>query len=65
MGRLSFAIALNLITDNFKKGVSDVKGGFSSMQAKIVTFSAAFDLIKQAFVGFSSQVIGIYPLLTL
>ena len=59
MGRLSFAIALNLITDNFKKGVSDVKGGFSSMQAKIVTFSAAFDLIKQAFVGFSSQVIGI------
>ena len=59
MGRLSFAIALNLITDSFKKGVTDVKSGFSSMQAKIVTFSAAFDLIKQAFAGFSSQVISI------
>ncbi len=59
MGRLSFAIALNLITDNFKKGVNDVKSGFSSMQAKILTFSAAFDLIKNAFAGFSSQVIGI------
>ena len=59
MGRLSFAIALNLITDNFKKGVNDVKSGFSSMQASILTFSAAFDLIKKAFAGFSSQVIGI------
>ena len=59
MGRLSFAIALNLITENFKKGVNDVKSGFSAMQAKIITFSAAFDLIKKAFVSFSSQVLGI------
>jgi tape measure domain len=59
MGRLSFAIALNLITDGFKKGVNDVKGGFSSMQAKILTFSAAFGLIKSAFASFSSQVLDI------
>ena len=59
MSRLSFAIALNLVTDGFKKGANEVKSGFSSMQAKILTFSAAFDLIKNAFAGFSSQVIGI------
>ena len=59
MGRLSYSIALNLITGNFKKGVNDVKSGFSSMQASILTFSAAFDLIKKAFAGFSSQVIDI------
>ena len=52
MGRLSFAIALNLITDGFRKGANEVKGAFSSMQAKILTFSAGFDLIRSALAGF-------------
>lgn len=59
MGRLSFAIALNLITDGFRKGANEVKGAFSSMQAKILTFSAGFDLIRSALAGFSAQVLDI------
>lgn len=59
MGRLSFAIALNLITDNFKKGVNTVKSGFSSMQAKIITFSTALDLVKNAFSSFAAQSLSI------
>ncbi len=59
MGRLSFAIALNLITDGFKKGTNEVIGAFSSMQAKILTFSAGFDLIRSALAGFSAQVLDI------
>lgn len=59
MGKLSFSIALNLITDGFKKGANDVKSGFSAMQAKILTFSAAFGMVRQALADFSSQVLDI------
>jgi tape measure domain-containing protein len=40
-GRLSFSIAINLLTENFKKGTNQVKAAFRSMQMQILTFAAA------------------------
>lgn len=40
-GRLSFSIAINFLTENFKKGTNQVKAGFQAMQAQILTFAAA------------------------
>ncbi|MFV0326890.1 MAG: tape measure protein [Bacteroides xylanisolvens] len=39
--KLSFSIAVNLLTENFKKSVNTVKNGFRSIQMQIVTFAAA------------------------
>lgn len=41
MGRLSFSIAINLLTDNFKNGTSRVKAGFQQMQMQMLSFAAA------------------------
>lgn len=40
-GRLSFSIAINLFTENFRKGSNQVKAAFRSMQMQILTFAAA------------------------
>lgn len=40
-GRLSFSIAINLLTENFKKGTNQIKAAFRSMQMQILTFAAA------------------------
>lgn len=40
-GKLSFSIAINLLTENFKKGTNQVKAGFKAMQMQVVTFAAA------------------------
>ena len=40
-GKLSFSIAINLLTENFRKGTNQVKAGFKAMQMQIVTFAAA------------------------
>lgn len=40
-GRLSFSIAINLLTENFKRGTNQVKAAFRSMQVQILTFAAA------------------------
>lgn len=40
-GRLSFSIAINFLTENFKKGTNQIKAGFQAMQAQILTFAAA------------------------
>lgn len=40
-GRLSFSIAINLLTENFKRGSNQVKAAFKSMQMQILTFAAA------------------------
>lgn len=40
-GKLSFSIAINLLTENFKRGTNQVKNAFRSMQAQILTFAAA------------------------
>lgn len=39
--RLSFSIAINLLTENFKKGANAVKNAFKSMQMQILTFATA------------------------
>lgn len=39
--RLSFSIALNFLTENFKKGTNQVKTVFRSMQMQVLTFAAA------------------------
>lgn len=39
--KLSFAIAINLLTENFKRGANQVKSAFKSMQMQILTFAAA------------------------
>ena len=40
-GKLSFSIAINLLTENFKRGTNQVKSAFKSMQMQILTFAAA------------------------
>lgn len=40
-GKLSFSIAINLLTENFGKGVNQVKSGFKAIQMQVVTFAAA------------------------
>lgn len=39
--RLSFSIAINLLTENFKKGANAVKNSLRSMQMQVLTFAAA------------------------
>lgn len=39
--KLSFSIAVNLLTENFKKGASAVKHSLRSMQMQVITFAAA------------------------
>lgn len=38
---MSFSIAINLLTENFKRGANQVKSAFKSMQMQILTFAAA------------------------
>ena len=40
-GKLSFSIAINLLTENFKRGTNQVKAAFRSMQMQVLTFAAA------------------------
>lgn len=39
--RLSFSIAVDLLTENFKKGTNTVKNSLRSMQMQVLTFAAA------------------------
>ncbi len=59
MGKLDFSIAINLLTENFKKGANEVKNAFSSMQAKLVTFAAAMQMGDLSIGGFFSGMIDI------
>ena len=40
-GNLSFSIAINLLTENFKRGANGVKAGLKAMQMQVLTFAAA------------------------
>jgi len=59
MGKLDFSIAINLLTDNFKRGANEVKSAFSSMQAKFLTFAAALQVGDLSIGGFFSSLIDI------
>ncbi len=56
-GRLSFSIAINLLTENFKKGTNNVKNGFRSMQMQVLTFAAALGVGGLGLSDFVSRLI--------
>lgn len=53
--RLSFAIAVNLLTENFKKGASQVKNSLKSMQMQVVSFAAALGFGGLGLMGLISR----------
>ena len=57
MGKLSFSIAINLLTDNFKKGTNTVKNSIKSMQMQFLTFAAALGAGGLGLDGFVSRMI--------
>lgn len=59
MGKLSFAIAVKLLTDEFKKGTKTVKDGFSAMQARVVTFATAISALDLSFTGMVGRLIDV------
>ena len=56
-GKLSFSIAINLLTENFKRGTNSVKNGFRAMQMQVLTFAAALGAGGLGLSGFVSQLI--------
>lgn len=56
-GKLSFSIAINLLTENFKKGTNNVKASLRSMQAQILTFAAAMGFAGVSLSNFFSQLV--------
>lgn len=58
-GNLSFSIAINLLTENFKKGTNSVKGGLRAMQMQVLTFAAALGASGIGLSNFVSQLIAV------
>lgn len=58
-GRLSFSIAINLLTENFKRGTNQVKSAFRSMQMWILTFAAALGASGLGLSNFVSRLIDV------
>ena len=56
-GRLSFSIAVNLLTENFKKGASGVSNSLKSMQMQVLTFAAAIGGVGLGLNDFVSNLI--------
>ena len=56
-GRLSFSIAVNLLTENFKKGASSVSNSLKSMQMQVLTFAAAIGGVGLGLNDFVSNLI--------
>ena len=57
--KLSFAIAINLLTENFKKGKKSVINGFKSMQVKLTAFIAALGFGSIGISNFVSKLVSI------
>lgn len=53
--RLSFSIAVNLLTENFKKGARSVQNSFRSMQMQVLTFAAALGAGGLGLMGLISR----------
>ena len=56
-GKLSFCIAINLLTENFKRGSNQVKAAFKSMQMQLLTFAAALGAGGLGLSNFVSRLI--------
>ena len=57
--KLTFAIALNLLTENFKKGKNNVVNGFKSMQVKLLAFVSALGFGSIGLSNFVSKLISV------
>ena len=53
--KLSLSIAINLLTENFKKGASAVKSQLKSIQMQVVTFAAALGVGGLGLMGLVSR----------
>lgn len=58
-GKLSLSIAINLLTENFKKGANTVKNGFRSMHAQVLTLAAALGFAGVSLSNLVSEMIRI------
>ena len=58
-GRLSFSIAINLLTENFKRGTNSVKNGLRVMQMQVLTFAAALGAGGLGLSNFVSRLIDV------
>lgn len=56
-GKLSFAIAINLITEQFKRGANDVKAAFRSIQMQTLSMTAALGAGSMGFSELVSRMI--------
>lgn len=56
-GKLSFAVAINLLTDNFKKGSNELKNGFRNIQMQAMSMVAAMGAGTIGFSAFISKLI--------
>lgn len=56
-GKLSFSIAINLLTENFKRGSNQVKAAFKSIQMQFLTFAAALGAGGLGLSNFVSRLI--------
>ncbi|MBK5721378.1 tape measure protein [Dysgonomonas sp. Marseille-P4677] len=54
-GKLSFSIAVNLLTENFKRGTKTIKDSFRSLQMQIITFAAALGAAGFGLTGLVSR----------
>lgn len=57
--KLSFSIAINLLTENFKKGTNQVKAGLRAMQMQVLTFAAALGAGGLGLSNFVSRLIDV------
>ncbi|WP_234367824.1 tape measure protein [Parabacteroides pacaensis] len=58
-GKLSFSIAINLLTENFKRGSNYVRSAFRSMQMQFLTFAAALGAGGLGLSNFVSRLIDV------
>lgn len=58
-GKLSFSIAINLLTENFKRGTNSVKNGLRAMQMQVLTFAAALGAGGLGLSNFVSRLIDV------
>lgn len=57
-GRLSFSIAINLLTENFKKGTKQVQSMFSKLKGSVLGFAAAIGIGGASLRGFIETTAG-------
>lgn len=57
-GKLSFSIAINLLTENFKKGASKVQSMFAKMKGSVLGFAAVLGIGGASLRGFIETTAG-------